>query len=87
MEMKSLVDTLHDRHRLMPRQYRALLTMRDPQDVDYLMGRAREVAQQQFGKRIFLRGLVELSNVCRNDCLYCGIRRSNAHPRTGAGQL
>ena len=77
--MKSLIDTLHDRHRLMPRQYRALLTMRDPQDVDYLMSRAREVTQQQFGKRIFLRGLVELSNVCRNDCLYCGIRRSNGH--------
>lgn len=58
-------------------QYRALLTMRDPQDVEYLMSQAREVAQLKFGKHVFLRGLIELSNVCRNDCLYCGIRRSN----------
>ena len=52
--------------------------MRDPMDVDYLMAQAREVAQEQFGKGIFVRGLVELTNVCRNDCLYCGIRRSNS---------
>ena len=60
-----------------PDEYRVLLTMRDPLDVDYLMNQAREVAQEQFGKKIYLRGLVELSNVCRNDCLYCGIRCSN----------
>lgn len=60
-----------------PDEYRVLLTMRDALDVDYLMSQAREVAQEQFGKKIYLRGLVELSNVCRNDCLYCGIRCSN----------
>ena len=75
--MRSLIDTLRDRHELAPNQYLALLTMHDPQDVDYLIEQAREVAQQQFGKGIFLRALIELSNVCRNDCLYCGIRRSN----------
>ncbi len=48
-----------------------------PEDVKYLMDQAREVAQGQFGTGIYLRGLIELSNVCRNDCLYCGIRRSN----------
>ena len=45
----------------------------------YLMEQAREVAQAQFGKGIFVRGLIELTNVCRNDCLYCGIRRSNSN--------
>lgn len=75
--MRSLIDTLRDRHELAPNQYLALLTMRDPQDVDYLIEQAREVAQQQFGRGIYLRALIELSNVCRNDCLYCGIRRSN----------
>ena len=77
--MRSLVDTLRERHELAPNQYLALLTMHDPQDVEYLIGQAREVAQQQFGRGIFLRALIELSNVCRNDCLYCGIRRSNRH--------
>ena len=75
--MRVLVDTLRERHELAPEEYRALLTMRTPQDIEYLMAQAREVAQEQFGNGIYLRGLVELSNVCRNDCLYCGIRHSN----------
>ena len=76
--MRCLVDTLRTCHDLAPDQYMALFTMRDPQDVEYLFGQAREVAQRQFGKGIYLRALIELSNVCRNDCLYCGIRRSNS---------
>ena len=75
--MRELIEKLKERHELGPDEYWALLTMRDPQDVDYLMHQAREVAQEQFGKGIFVRGLVELTNICRNDCLYCGIRRSN----------
>ena len=39
---------------------------------------AQEEAQKVFGNRIYVRGLIEFSNYCRNDCLYCGIRRSNA---------
>ena len=68
--MKCIVDKLKKQQRLAPEEYRALLTMHDPQDVDYLMTQAREVAHQQFGKGIYLRGLIELTNVCRNDCLY-----------------
>ncbi len=49
--------------------------LRDP---DALFARARAVQQQSYGKRIFVRGLVEISNICKNDCYYCGIRRSNA---------
>ena len=32
-----------------------------------------------YGDKVFIRGLIEIGNVCRNDCLYCGIRRSNRH--------
>ena len=77
--MKHLINTLRERHELKPCQYKALLTMRDSNDVEYLMQQAREVAQAKFGTGIYLRGLIELSNVCRNDCLYCGIRCSNSH--------
>ena len=38
---------------------------------------AQEVAQAHFGNKIFIRGLIEISSCCKNDCLYCGIRRSN----------
>ena len=75
--MRDLVDHLRECHELTPEQYRALLTMRNRQDVDYLMQQAREMSQQQYGKGIYVRGLIELSNACRNNCLYCGIRRSN----------
>lgn len=38
---------------------------------------ADEVRRKYYGKKVFLRGLIEISSYCRNDCLYCGIRRSN----------
>jgi len=43
-----------------------------------LTGRARELCLERHGRRILLRGLIEYSNRCACDCLYCGIRRSNA---------
>ncbi len=77
--MRCLVDKLREKHELASDEYRALLLTRNPQDVEYLLSQAREVAQENFGKGIYLRGLIEISNVCRNDCLYCGIRCSNSH--------
>ena len=76
MEARTLVDVLRETHHLEGDGYAALLTC-GTADADYLRAQAREVAVQVFGHGIFVRGLVELTNVCRNDCLYCGIRRSN----------
>lgn len=44
-----------------------------------LFARADEVRQEYYGKDVYIRGLIELSNYCKNDCYYCGIRRSNRH--------
>ena len=77
--MKRLVDKLRERHELDSEEYHSLLIMHDPQDIEYLFGQAHEVSQRHFGRSIYLRGLIELSNVCRNNCLYCGIRRGNCH--------
>ena len=44
----------------------------------YLAERARSVREEHYGKDVYLRGLIEYSNHCKNDCYYCGIRRSNA---------
>lgn len=46
-----------------------------------LFERSRRVARACFGRRIYIRGLIEFTNFCRQDCLYCGIRRSNARAR------
>lgn len=47
------------------------------EDMLYLTEAARETAERIFSRKIFIRGLIEISNICKNDCLYCGIRRSN----------
>ena len=48
------------------------------EDIRYLYTQAREVADEVYGKRVFKRGIIEFTNYCKNDCYYCGIRRSNA---------
>ena len=48
------------------------------EEVDVLYKNAREVANEVYGKRVFKRGLIEFTNYCKNDCYYCGIRRSNS---------
>ncbi|MDE6034479.1 MAG: [FeFe] hydrogenase H-cluster radical SAM maturase HydE [Ruminococcus sp.] len=44
---------------------------------ELLIKYADEVRQKYYGKKVYLRGLIEISSYCKNDCLYCGIRRSN----------
>ena len=44
---------------------------------EYLRVKAREKADKIFGKYVFMRGLIEFTNYCKNDCIYCGIRKSN----------
>ena len=62
---------------LSPEELRLLLTDASPEEREYLHRAAREVARVHFGNGVFVRGLIEISNYCRNDCRYCGIRRSN----------
>lgn len=52
-----------------------LLTTSDPVAVDNLYEQAAALRDSVYGHNIFLRGLIEISNHCRNNCLYCGIRR------------
>ena len=44
---------------------------------EYLRVKARNKADKIFGKYVFMRGLIEFTNYCKNDCIYCGIRKSN----------
>lgn len=77
--MRRLVDKLEKEQTLTTDEFRRLLTACDKETLDYINLRARKVATAQFGNGIYLRGLIEISNCCRNDCYYCGIRRSNTH--------
>jgi len=80
--MSTLVEQLKAQGDLPDEGLRELLETTDKATADLLKKAARERADASFGKEIYLRALIEWSNVCRNDCLYCGIRRSNrALPR------
>lgn len=75
--MFGLVDRLREEGSLSDPELLRLLEGCDAPTLDYLCAAARAVAQTHFGRNIFVRGLIEAGNICRNDCLYCGIRRSN----------
>ncbi len=75
--MKSLIDKLYLGGELSSEELFSLIDGRTPELSEYLFERSREVSQKSFGRKIFLRGLIEISSYCKNDCLYCGIRKSN----------
>lgn len=75
--MKQLTDKLRREHHLTDEEYAVLLTCEDSAGQTYLQQQAQEVAQEQFGRDIFIRGLIEVGNRCRNNCYYCGIRKGN----------
>lgn len=78
METESgrIIDRITQRRDLELSELEAILSMSSG-DAAYLYGRAREVADSIYGKRIFIRGLIEFTNYCINDCYYCGIRKGN----------
>ncbi|MBO4752611.1 MAG: [FeFe] hydrogenase H-cluster radical SAM maturase HydE [Bacteroidales bacterium] len=57
-------------------QLKEILESKDEEGIKSLFEQAREVADSVYGKKVFIRGLIEISSHCRNDCLYCGLRRS-----------
>lgn len=56
-----------------------LLTTENAETVKYLQTQARAAADKIYGKEIYIRGLIEFTNFCRNNCYYCGIRRDNSN--------
>ncbi len=76
-ETKQLIEKLADNHSLTQKEYVQLIQNRDNKSQTFAAKLARQAADEVYGKTIFIRGLIEISNICKNDCLYCGIRRGN----------
>lgn len=72
--MKKVVDKLFDTGNLEDGE---LLSLLSETENEYLFEKARQKRDEVYGKKVFLRGLIEVGNVCKNDCYYCGIRKSN----------
>ncbi|MBQ4119719.1 MAG: [Clostridia bacterium] len=72
-----LIDKLASEHSLSCQEYELLLDGRTPELSEYAAKKAVELRQAVYGNDVYIRGLIEISNICKNDCLYCGIRHSN----------
>lgn len=73
-----LIEKLASEHSLELAEYAELINLRDAESAALLAEKAVGVRRAIYGDEVYVRGLIEISNVCKNDCLYCGIRRSNA---------
>lgn len=76
--MKPLIDKLYKNRVLKPEEYRALIENRSPELSEYLFKKARTVQIENYDHSVYIRGLIEFTNYCKNDCYYCGIRKSNS---------
>ncbi|MBO5522257.1 MAG: [FeFe] hydrogenase H-cluster radical SAM maturase HydE [Roseburia sp.] len=72
-----IVDRIERTRNLDRESLELLLTTEDGALREYLAAKARETAQRIYGNCVYIRGLIEFTNYCKNDCYYCGIRRSN----------
>lgn len=77
MNNKEIIEKLYNTENLPDEAFISLLTTMDKEDEELIYSYAREVRERYYGKEVYLRGLIEFSNFCRNDCKYCGIRRNN----------
>ena len=76
-KLLELIDRLANNHALSLEEYEYLIKNRNPEVVQYAKQKAVTIRKQIFGNKVYIRGLIEISNICKNDCLYCGIRCSN----------
>lgn len=72
-----LVSKLINTHSLTESEYRELIELRDEESALILQKEAVILRKNFYGDKVFIRGLIEVSNICKNDCFYCGIRKSN----------
>ncbi len=81
----ALIEKLSEEHALETKEILELLAMLEAERgadgrgrlAELLAEKADEVRRQYYGNKVYVRGLIEISNYCKNDCFYCGIRRSN----------
>ena len=72
-----LADRLEKEGNLTDDEFEAVLLCDTPGFDDYLAEKARAVREKYYGKAVYMRGLIEFTNICKNNCYYCGIRRDN----------
>ena len=75
-ELRVITDKLHREKHLEKEEYARLIQNRG-EISDYLFSLSSAVREENYGKAVYLRGLIEFTSYCKNDCYYCGIRCGN----------
>lgn len=71
------IDRLEAGESLDRETYTELIEKRNEELAGYLFAKAAQMREKFYGSRIYIRGLIEFTNYCRNDCYYCGIRKGS----------
>lgn len=77
--MKNILDKLYRTNCLNKEEIIFILDNIDKEWENYLFNLAKNTLFETYGNKIFIRGLLEFSNYCRNNCIYCGIRKDNSN--------
>lgn len=77
MNTLSIIEKLKTEHTASRTELVWLLRNISDEEREILRKAAQETALGVFENKIYIRGLIEISSFCKNDCLYCGLRRSN----------
>ena len=75
--MKELLKKIYEENSLSKEEIVYILKNIDSEHKDILIEYANKTRHSIFGSKVYMRGLIEFSNICKNDCMYCGIRASN----------
>lgn len=76
-----LIDKLKKEQALTKEEWVELIEGRNAKLAEYLFALAREERHHYYDHDVYVRGLIEFTNYCKNDCLYCGIRKSNSNAK------
>ncbi len=78
-DMNRIIEKLLTERSLTVDEYEALIVGRTPEIQERLRAEADSIRREVYGNKVFIRGLIEISNICKNNCLYCGIRGGNVN--------
>ena len=77
MDIKNIIDKLYKEHNANRDELIYLLDNITEKDQEYLFEKSNDIRLQNYGNKVYMRGLIEFTNYCKRDCMYCGIRKSN----------
>lgn len=75
--MREIIDALYQNNDLEDALLEQLIDGMNDEDRAYLFAKSLETKARVYGKSVFMRGLIEITNICLQNCAYCGIRREN----------